>query len=426
MPTPRLTVLVPDLFGGGAGRFASELTIALGKRVALDLALFEDAINYPYDGSLYVLSEMHSRGLDRLALLRHLGEVTARFFVLRRRSRPDTVLSLTAYANFVNVLTRARGQRVVVSSRTNERIGNPGPMGAIVRGLVRTLYRRADLVTAVSHGARAELVEHFGVDPERALTLYSALPLERLRAQGSDPLDDDLASIFDRPVVVSVGRLNPEKGSWPLVRAFAATCAPGARLLILGRGIYAKELPERARGLGLSVYAADEPDHPDGPAEACDVVFAGFRARPVRYVARSTVFALPSRWEGLPMALLEALAVGAVCVASDCRYGPREILAPDTDWRIETSTPERVEHGILMPVPSPGLAPPEAPLDAAERAWAETLAEVLADEPLRRHYRARALARSEDFHVDRLLPAWEEALFGAPLSGASRTAPRAR
>ncbi|MCB9597475.1 MAG: glycosyltransferase, partial [Sandaracinaceae bacterium] len=154
-----------------------------------------------------------------------------------------------------------------------------------------------------------------------------------------------------------------------------------------------------------------EDRHDEGPPEACDVILAGFQERPARFVAKSAVFAFPSRWEGLGMALLEALAVGAVAVASDCRFGPREILAPDTDWRIEASRPERAAHGILMPVPAAGLVAPDAPLDAAERAWAETLTEVLEDAELRRSYRARALERADAFSIERILPQWEAVLF---------------
>ena len=64
-----------------------------------------------------------------------------------------------------------------------------------------------------------------------------------------------------------------------------------------------------------------------------------------------------------------------------------------------------------MPVPAAGLVAPDAPLDAAERAWAETLTEVLEDAELRRSYRARALERADAFSIERILPQWEAVLF---------------
>lgn len=58
------------------------------------------------------------------------------------------------------------------------------------------------------------------------------------------------------------------------------------------------------------------------------------------YMARAPVFALSSRWEGLPTVLIEALAAGSTVVAADCRVGPREILVGG-------------ELGALVPVDDP-------------------------------------------------------------------------
>ncbi len=66
----------------------------------------------------------------------------------------------------------------------------------------------------------------------------------------------------------------------------------------------------------------------------------GFQANPFAFMARSAVFALSSRWEGLSLVLIEALACGCRIVSTDCKTGPAEVL-------------EGGRHGRLVPVGDP-------------------------------------------------------------------------
>jgi glycosyltransferase involved in cell wall biosynthesis len=81
--------------------------------------------------------------------------------------------------------------------------------------------------------------------------------------------------------------------------------------VILGEGAERDALARAGNELGLG-YDIDMP---------------GFVANPFALMARAGAFVLPSRWEGFPNALVEAMACGAPVVASDCPSGPQEILA---------------------------------------------------------------------------------------------------
>jgi len=113
------------------------------------------------------------------------------------------------------------------------------------------------------------------------------------------------------PIILGVGRLTIQKNFPDLVDAFALVRRKhAARLVIVGEGPERPTIQEHVRQHDL---------------EDC-VALPGFVENPYSCMARAAVFALSSRWEGLPTVLIESLAVGTPVVATDCPNGPREIL----------------------------------------------------------------------------------------------------
>ena len=111
--------------------------------------------------------------------------------------------------------------------------------------------------------------------------------------------------------MLGVGRLGVQKDFPTLIRAFAAVRGDtDARLVILGEGEKRAELEALIRDLGLAGRAA----------------LPGFADNPFSYMARADTFVLSSRFEGLPGALIQAMACGCKVVSTDCPSGPAEIL----------------------------------------------------------------------------------------------------
>ena len=104
-----------------------------------------------------------------------------------------------------------------------------------------------------------------------------------------------------------------------LLEAFAeAVASRDIHLVILGEGPQRAALAAQARRLGVS-----------------DRVFLpGFVENPQAYMRRARVFALSSRNEGFPGALIEAMETGAAIVSTDCPFGPREILDDERFGRL--------------------------------------------------------------------------------------------
>jgi glycosyltransferase involved in cell wall biosynthesis len=110
---------------------------------------------------------------------------------------------------------------------------------------------------------------------------------------------------------MAMGRLQREKAYDVLLRAFSSVlkALPQAKLTILGEGPLEAQLKKQAVELGIE----------------CAVAFPGFQKNPWPYMKHADLFVLGSRFEGLPNALLEALALGTSVVATDCPGGVREI-----------------------------------------------------------------------------------------------------
>lgn len=98
-----------------------------------------------------------------------------------------------------------------------------------------------------------------------------------------------------------------------------------------------------------------------------------------------------------------SLACGVPVVSTDCRSGPREILAPDTDFRKQVKDEiEFAKYGVLVPVPDGKWRGPDEPLTKEEKLLAEAILRLLGNEALRAEYITRAEKRIKDFHIDRI------------------------
>ena len=171
----------------------------------------------------------------------------------------------------------------------------------------RWIYRRAAKVIGVSEGLTDEAVREFVLSTSNVASIYNP----RERPEDAGEMAPEQEGLFDKPVVLGVGRLSAQKDFAMLLCAFAETTRNhDANLLILGAGPEHEALEDKAAELGIS-----------------DRVFLpGFVENPIAYMKQAAVFALSSRHEGFPMVLVEAMQSGVPIVATGCRHGPLEML----------------------------------------------------------------------------------------------------
>lgn len=172
------------------------------------------------------------------------------------------------------------------------------------RRLKRRELERADVVTAVSGAVADSLVRDYGVDRARVRVVPNGadLPDEDREAPVARRLRERWGAALGRPLWVCAGRLEEQKGQDVLIEALAALRARGLDFVavLAGEGSCRAALEARARERGL----------------AESVRFPGQVEDLGPLLAAADAVALPSRWEGLPLVLLEALARGRPVVAS--------------------------------------------------------------------------------------------------------------
>ncbi|MBK1691829.1 glycosyltransferase [Ectothiorhodospira mobilis] len=179
------------------------------------------------------------------------------------------------------------------------------------RRSMRLTYADSDAALMPSRGAADDFISVTGLQPERVQVVPSPVVCDELFELARQPVEHHWLKDKQYPVILGVGELCVRKDFETLIRAFAYTRTHRpARLIILGRGKRRERLMALADELGV----------------AEDVDLPGFDPNPYRYMRRADAFALSSRWEGLGLVLVEALALGLPVVATDCPSGPQEIL----------------------------------------------------------------------------------------------------
>jgi glycosyltransferase involved in cell wall biosynthesis len=231
--------------------------------------------------------------------------------------------------------------------------------------LSKHLYRFADEIVVASEGSKIDAATVLRMPIDAMRVIHNPVVTPRLIEQANAPADQPWFA-DDVPVVLSVGRLHPHKNYETLIRAFERVrSAEDAGLVIIGDGERRDRLVSLVDELGLED----------------DVSLPGSKTNPYPYMRRSSVFALSSVTEALPLALIEAMACGCPVVATDCSSGPVDIL-------------DGGRVGPLVPVNDP---------DALADAILETLRDPPADTVLRE--------RAADFAVSSIADEYERALF---------------
>jgi glycosyltransferase involved in cell wall biosynthesis len=289
----------------------------------------------------------------------------------RLRDRWRTATMRQGAARLSELLRAARPGGIVIAAQVwaMEWVRLADTAGLKVIGMSHESFQ------ATRRSSRYRRVREFYADADRMLALTAedadAWARSGMTNAGHMPNPLHVSPVpradLNAPVVACLGRLSHEKGVDMALEAWAEVSAthPGWRLRIHGSGPQEDALRGLARSLGV----------------AGTVEFRGPTADAEAALSQASVFVLPSRQEGLPMSLMEAMACGLPSAAFDCAPGVRELLTDEVD-------------GLLVP---PGHVP----------ALAAALERLIQDGDLRRKLGDNAVSSVLRRRPDAVLDRWE-------------------
>jgi GalNAc-alpha-(1->4)-GalNAc-alpha-(1->3)-diNAcBac-PP-undecaprenol alpha-1,4-N-acetyl-D-galactosaminyltransferase len=368
----KLVLVISALSAGGAERVISILAnYWAGKSWAITLITLDELVS-----DFYQLHPHVKRiGLGLMAespyLTTSIKHNWARVKKLRqviKAERPDAIISFVDTVNVLTLLaTFGLGLPVIISERTEPRYHNPGRMWPWLR---RLTYPWANAIVAQSDSV-CQWLRSLGGKKPICMVIPNPINPAILEGKGNSPGETTaIIGHRDRRLVMSLGRFSREKGYDLLIKAFALIAQGHLKwdLVIIGDG------PERDKLLRL----AAELDM------GKRVHFPGRLENPENLLCQADIFVLPSRYEGFPNALMEAMACGVAVISFDCPSGPREIIREGIDGLLVTS--EDV------------------------KALAAAMTRLMADEGLRKRLAAKAAEVKERFSLEKVGSRWETLL----------------
>ncbi|MFE0156304.1 glycosyltransferase family 4 protein [Nonomuraea sp. NPDC059007] len=296
-----------------------------------------------------------------------LGEFAAGYFTERvEKAVIDYVAGLdggilVTTRPALNLIAARRGSKRVI--KVAQEHMNLGAYKEPVRQEILRHYGRLDAISVLTHRSRTEY--------RRTLP---GIPVVRI--PNAVHATDTTPSTQEHPVVVAAGRLVHQKGFDLLIPAFAEAAHqhPQWHLRIFGTGPKRVQLEAAIQQHGMA-----ERIHLMGRTPVLE-----------QELAAASIYALSSRFEGLPMVMIEAMSHALPVVAFDCPTGPADALS---DGR----------NGLLIPPEDVG-------------AFAFALDGLMAGRDRRLRMGAAAAATARDYAPDIVMPMWED-FFGELLSG---------
>lgn len=387
----KIALLIPALDDGGMGRVLETLSTGLSKtkyEQYIIVLINDRSIRYKYDGELIAITE-EGKGV--------LGKAVAffkRIFYVRRIKKKyqfDSVISFGGTANAINALTR-QNEKVIMTQHSVTSIENKqcGMYGIIADLFVRT-YNMADTLVVVSKFIKTDLIRNYNIDSNIIKVIYNGIDVEDVREKAN--MEVDTSFMKNKVNLISVGRLAESKGLINILKIAPKLInkIPNVQLIFIGDGEYRKCLEDKVRDLHLEKH----------------VKFLGRKENPFPYVKAARVFLFPSRYEGFGMAFLEAMAIGVPVIATDCKAGPREVLADNDDYDACVKEKWMASYGVLVPQMEP-LCDAKDDLSESEKEFLESIECLLFNSDLNDIYCLAGKNRSTDFSCSSMIRQYEQ------------------
>lgn len=394
MKQMRIMIISKNLTGGGAERVATNLAGCLSKFAPVELVVLNGQ-NNTYGTTAHTVDLKMPEDKGKVKLLWHL-KAYRKVKAEKKQFQPTHCISFMAEPDLANVLSKSN-EKVIISVRNKRSSSNPSRIHYIKN---RWVFSKADAFVSLSKMVKKDLMTEFGIAENIITPIYNPCYIDAIaQKRQENVLSESEKKFFDinaGKIVITAGRLNPQKGQWHLIRAFKSVieAIPNAKLVILGQGEEEKYLQKLIDGLNLNK----------------SVFLYGYKANPYPYLAKADVFAFSSIFEGLGNILVECMACQLPIVSADCPYGPKELLAPNEDFNSIINDIDYAEYGILVPPMDGKKYSASDPLQYNEQCLADALIRILHDETLRLDYKKKISERGKAFSPEEITAQWLKVL----------------
>lgn len=252
------------------------------------------------------------------SFLRRNAEYITALRKVIRQYRPALAVSFMPEPNFRNIIANTGlHTKTVISVRNDPNIEY---RGMLYRMLAKTLYQRADGIVFQTADAREYFEETI---KKKSRIIYNSVAPEFYQVKQYE----------DKKDIVTVGSFKRQKNHKLLIKAFAGISGQIAdNLVIYGDGPNRHELERYIKTLGMENR----------------VLLKGNAADIQNEIIRYKLFVLSSDYEGMPNALMEAMAAGMCCIASDCPCGgPRELFGGREEYLFVTGSVRQLREKLL-------------------------------------------------------------------------------
>lgn len=189
----------------------------------------------------------------------------------------------------------------------------------IINYLYELTYKNYDTIICQSDDMKKDLIVNYSIPQNKIIKINNLVDINRIE-ELSNYKDKKIGEYFstDKVYGIALGRLTEQKGFDLLIEKSKSLKNSNIVIYILGEGEQYKFLNNQIKNYGLEN----------------NVKLLGFKENPYLYLKRADFFVLPSRVEGFPNALIEALAVGLPAIVNNCKGGINEIIISEFNGEI--------------------------------------------------------------------------------------------
>ena len=401
MSKRKLMLISPMLHQGGFERVCVTTARLLQPYFDVTIVIFDSAnIAYDVEGLSIIDIQMGVRK-GKLQKILNIIRRSRKVRKLKKEMQPEIAYSFGPTANMVNAFSKTGKEKVWLGLRNYTDVEEETKM--------RLLVKKADLIVCCSRDIEKSVKIKYKFNNTAVLyNLYDADTIRKEAAASDPPLpfSEELKEVGSLQqesgqlrYLVSMGRDDPMKGFWHLIKAFKLVHdqIPEARLILMGAGTF-----QKYKTLAEQLKITDA------------IYFAGMRRDPYALLKYGEVYLLTSANEGFPNALVEAMTLSLAPVSTNCLTGPAEILVRNgdtaslndqfTEKQKEKETPVIYgDYGIVVPEMQKEENLDPADITEEERNLADTVIRLLQDEKLMQSYRQTAARRAGDFTYEKYL-----------------------